>query len=97
MKHIKPLPADPNQTELFALVWLKTKTPFRLRVNDLFRTEGRLCRVIRVTECAAVIVMNRPPREFKTRFDRPVRFEQPPVTFRVSPNAEVEILNRKSK
>jgi hypothetical protein len=52
--------------------------------------------VIRVTECAAVVLMNRPDRVFTTRFDRPVKFHQPPVLFRVSPNAVVEILNRKS-
>lgn len=97
MERSKSTIAAPNQTELFGILWLQPQHTFRLRVNDLFRSDGRLCRVIRVTECAAVIVMNRPAREFKTRFDRPVRFEQPPAIFRVSPNAEVEILNRKSK
>jgi hypothetical protein len=41
--------------------------------------------------------MNRQPRVFKTRFDKPVRFEQPPAMFRISPQAEVEILNRKGR
>lgn len=97
MKHTKQAVPNVNQPELFGIVWLTPTHAFRLRVNDLFRSDGRLCRVIRVTECAAVIVMNRPAREFKTRFDRPVRFEQPPAIFRVSPNAEVQILNRRTK
>ena len=89
--------SSPNQTELFGIVWLKPEQPFRLRVNDMFKTDGRLCRVIRVTECAAVVVMNRPLRVFKTRFDKPVKFQPPPATFRISPNSEIEILYRKKK
>jgi hypothetical protein len=48
-----------------------------------------------VNDCAAVVIMNRPVREFKTRFDKPVRFQPPPKITRMSPNAEVEILNRR--
>ncbi len=40
--------------------------------------------------------MNRPIREFTTRFDKPVRFQPPPAIFRISPDSEVEILNRKT-
>jgi hypothetical protein len=87
---------NPNQTELFAVVWFKPEQPFRLRVNDLFRTDGRLCRVIRVNECCAVVLMNKPERVFSTRFDKPVKFRQPPALFQISPNSEVQILNRKS-
>ena len=50
---------------------------------------------MRVNECAAVVMMNRPTREFKTRFDKPVRFTPPPATFRISPDSAVEILNLK--
>jgi hypothetical protein len=85
-----------QQAELFGLASQTTEHPFRLRVNDIVRIDGKLCRVIRVTECAAVVLMNRPPREFKTRFDRQVRFQPRPAMFRISPNAEVEVLtNRK--
>ena len=87
---------DPNQTE-FGIIWQLARHPFRLRVGDVIRFEGRLCRVIRVNECAAVVIMNRPIRAFKTRFDKPVRFQPPPALFRISPNAEAEILNPKSK
>jgi hypothetical protein len=38
-----------------------------------------LCRVIRINECAAVVIMNRPVRDFKTRFDKPVRLQPPDV------------------
>ena len=84
-----------EQAELFGLIWQPFKQPFRLRVNDLLRINGRLCLVIRVNECAAVVLMNRPVREFTTRFDKPVRFQPPPTMFRISPNSEVEILNPK--
>ena len=86
---------DPAQAELFGILWRQLQHPFRLRAGDVIRSGNKLCRVIRVTECAAVVLMNRPTREFKTRFDRPVRFTPPPTTFRISPNAETEILNRK--
>ena len=36
-------------------------------------------RVIRINECAAVVIMNRPVRDFKTRFDKPVRLQPPDV------------------
>jgi len=89
MKHIA------EQSELFGLV-LERRHPFRLRANDVIRFDGKLCWVIRVNECAAVVLMNRPIREFSTRFDKPVRFQPPPVTFRISVNTETEILNRKA-
>jgi hypothetical protein len=91
MKRPKLYFNDPNQNRLPLLLPVY---PFRLRAGDVIRTSGRLARVIRVTECAAVILMNRPVREFKTRFDKPVRFTPPPVTFRISSQSEVEILNR---
>jgi hypothetical protein len=87
---------DPNQIEL-GIIWRRLNHPFRLRAGDVIRFSGRLCYVIRVNECAAVVLMNRPVREFKTRFDRPVRFQPPPALFRISPNSESEILNRKVK
>jgi hypothetical protein len=85
---------DPNQIE-FGIIWQTLNHPFRLRAGDVIRFNGRLCRVIRVNECAAVVIMNRPVRDFKTRFDKPVRFQPPPAMFRISPQSEVPILNRK--
>lgn len=85
---------DPNQIE-FGIIWRRLNRPFRLSAGDVIRFNGRLCRVIHVSECAAVVVMNRPVRDFKTRFDKPVRFHPPPARFRISPQSEVTILNRK--
>ena len=85
---------DPNQTE-FGIIWNLSPDPFRLRAGDVIRFNNQLCRVIRVNECAAVVIMNRPVRDFRTRFDQPVRFQPPPVWFRISPQSEVKILNRR--
>ena len=84
----------PVQGELFALCW-ERPDPLRLRVNDVVRIDGRLGLVIRVNDCAAVVLMHRPAREFTTRFDKPVRFKQSPMTFRISTYSVTEILNRK--
>ncbi len=93
MKHTKRHFSAPNQTELVGIIWQALAHPFRLHAGDVFQLDNRLCRVVRVNDCAAVVLMNRPVREFKTRFDKPVRFKQPPAVFRISPNAEVKILN----
>src|SRR5258706_8322434 len=87
---------DPNQKE-FGIIWQIAAYPFRLRAGDLFRFDGRLCRVLRVNYSSAVVIMNRPVRVFKTRFDKPVRFQPPPAQFYISPNSEVSVLNRKEK
>ena len=88
---------DPAQAEFVAILWQPLQHPFRLHAGDVIRLDGRLCRVMRVNECAAVVTMNRPMRVFKTRFDKPVRFQPPPATFRISPQSEVEILNPRRK
>jgi hypothetical protein len=93
MKPSKRRFADPNQTEFVGILWQPLAHPFRLQAGDVFRFDNRLCRVLRVNECAAVVLINRPVRNFKTRFDKPVRFHPPPATFRISPSSEVEILN----
>ena len=85
-----------EQGELFGLV-LERRYPFRLRTNDIVRIGGRLGLIIRVNECAAVVLMNRRAREFSTRFDKRVRIQPSPVTFRISVNSETEILNRKAR
>ncbi len=96
---IKPPPAknrnghNPNQAE-FGIIWQLAAYPFRLRAGDVFLYEGRLCRVVRVNYSCAVVTMNRPVRDFKTRFDKPVRFQPPPRRFYISPDSEVTVLNR---
>jgi|SRR5580704_176422 hypothetical protein len=97
MKRRKRSHSNNGQTELFGLIWWRFENRFRLRAGDVIRYDGRLCRVLRVNDCAAVVIMNRPLREFTTRFDKPVRFQPKPAMFRICPNSEVEILNRKSK
>jgi hypothetical protein len=86
---------DPAQTKFVGLIWKPFNHPFRLRAGDVIRYGDRLCRVIRVNECAAVVIMNQPVRRFKTRFDKPVSFQPPPAMFRICSNSDVEILNRK--
>jgi hypothetical protein len=85
---------DPDQSE-FGIIWRLPEYPFKLRAGDVIRLNERLCRVIRVNECSAVIIMNRRARAFKTRFDKLVRFQQSPKLFRISPHSELPILNRK--
>ena len=94
MKNKRKL-CDPAQAEFVGIIWHPLQHSFRLHAGDVIRYDGRLCRVLRVNESAAVVLMNRPVREFKTRFDKPVRFPPAPAVFRISPESEVEILNLK--
>ena len=86
---------DPNQIE-FGITWRSLQHPFRLRAGDVIRFDNRLCRIIRVNDCSALVTMNRPVREFTTRFDKVVCFQPKPAIFRISPDSEVEVLNRKA-
>jgi hypothetical protein len=67
---------------------------FRLRAGDLVVLDGQPCRVIRVSESSAVVAVNKPPREFVTRFDVRVRIQPKPALVRISPNSQIPILNR---
>ena len=86
--------AGARQSELIGLKWHPTTHPFRLRVNDVVRVGRVLGRVIRVSDCSAVVLVNRPARTFTTRFDKRVRLQPSPRTIRISVNSEIEILNR---
>jgi hypothetical protein len=97
MKRKRQCHPDPAQAEMFGVIWREFNYPFRLRANDIIRIDGRLCLVVRVNDCAAVVLMNKPVREFTTRFDKKVRFQAKPALFRICSNSEVEILNRKVK
>ena len=72
---------DPAQIEFVGIIWQSLQHPFRLHAGDVFRLDDRLCHVVRVSENAAVVIMNRPVRDFKTRFDKPVRFQPPPQNY----------------
>ena len=90
--------ANKNQPEFFDIVGLTSEThPFRLRAGDVIRYEGRLARIVRVNDCAAVVVMNRPARQFETRFRGTVKFQPSPASFRISPQSECKILNPSRK
>lgn len=85
---------DPNQNE-FGIIRELSAYPYKLRAGDVFKFNERLCRVVRVNYSSAVVIMSLPVREFKTRFDKPVRFQPPPKRFYISPDSEVTVLNRK--
>ena len=93
MKRTKRNLPDPAQAEFVGIILQRLAHPFRLHAGDVIRLENRLCRVVRVNHCAAVILMNRPARVFKTRFDKPVRFQPKPALVRISPHSEIPILN----
>lgn len=98
MKRTKRIPSDKHQTEFFGIVWLTSAThPYRLRAGDFIRYEGKLARIVRVNDCAATVIMNRPVRQFETRFRGTVKFQPAPAIAHISPQSECEILNRKIK
>jgi len=67
---------------------------FRLQAGDIIKFDGEPCRVVRVTESAAVIAIRKPARQFTTLAGKAVKFQPSPKRVWISPNAEVEILNR---
>ena len=69
-------------------------TLHRLRAGDLIRLDRKDCRVLRVSDCCAVVAVTRPPREFTTLFGVRVRIQPKPALVRISPDSEVPILNR---
>ncbi len=86
-----------DQGELFGLIWRPYQQKYRLRANDLIRLGNRLALVIRVNDCAAVVLISQSARKFKTRWDKEVQFQPPPAVVRISVNSEMEILNRKAE
>ena len=67
---------------------------FRLQPGDIIKWDGEPCRVVRVNESAAVIAIRKPVREFQTLAGKNVKFQPSPKHVWISPNSEVEILNR---
>ena len=67
---------------------------FRLRPGDIIKQNGQPCRVVRVTDCSAVVEVKRPARDFQTRFGVPVHLQPKPALVRIDPNSDTEILNR---
>ena len=73
---------------------LKLASPFRLRAGDVIQFENRPCTVLRVGDCAAVIAVAKPPKEFTTLFGVRVRIQPKPALVRISSNSECPILKR---
>ena len=67
---------------------------FYLRAGDLIEYAGQRCRVIRVSDCAAVVAVTRPPRQFTTLAGKTVRLQPAPKLERISPDSPLPILNR---
>jgi len=67
---------------------------YTLRAGDVVEYCGQPCRVIRVSESSAVIMVARPARTITPRFGKPVTIQPAPKLERISPNAEIPILNR---
>lgn len=88
---------NPDQGELFGIIWRPYQRCSRLHANDVIVLGGRLCLVLRVNDCAAVVLINQSARKFKTRWDREVQFQPPPATVRISTNSEVEIIKPPEK
>jgi hypothetical protein len=73
---------------------MNTPYPFRLRDGDTVQLDGQPCKVVRVTDCSAVVAVTRPPREFTTLSGVVVKLQPKPVLVRISPQSEIPILNR---
>jgi hypothetical protein len=67
---------------------------YTLRAGDLVQYAGQPCRVIRVSESAALIEVIQKPRTITPRFGQPVTIQPRPKLERISPNSEIPILNR---
>ena len=67
---------------------------YTLRTGDIVQYAGQPCRVIRVSESAAVVAVVQKPRTIKPRFGQPVTIHPAPKLERISPQSEIEILNR---
>jgi len=67
---------------------------FRLRSGDIIDYQGQPCPIVRVTDCSAVVAIQRPARDFTTLFGKRVHIQPKPALVRISPNSEIPILNR---
>ena len=70
------------------------KNSYTLRPGDLVEYAGQHCRVIRVSESAAVVAVIQKPRTITPRFGKPVTIQPKPKLERISANSEIPILNR---
>ena len=71
--------------------------PYRLRAGDVVLYEGRACPVMRVGDCAAVIAVNKPAKQFTTIWGVTVRIKPKPALVRISSNSLCPILKRRGQ
>ena len=69
-------------------------SPFYLRAGDIVRFNGQPCQILSVNDCSAVVAVPRDPRTFTTIMGKTVTIQPSPKLERISPNSEIEILNR---
>jgi hypothetical protein len=67
---------------------------YTLRAGDVVRYAGQNCRIIRVSDCAAMVAVVKKPRTITPRFGQPVTIQPRPKLERISPQSEIPILNR---
>ena len=75
----------------------KIASPYRLRAGDVVLFQNRACPVLRVSDCAAVIAVNKPARQFTTIWGKTVRIKPKPALVRISSNALCPILKRRGQ
>ena len=76
---------------------LRVSSQFRLRTGDFVYLNKRICPVLRVNDCAAIVEIAQPSREFTTIFGKQVRLKPKPRLVRISANADIPILKRAKK
>jgi hypothetical protein len=69
---------------------------YTLRAGDLVQYAGQPCRVVRVSESAALVEVIQKPRTITPRFGKPVTIQPRPRLERISPNSEIPILKREA-
>ena len=61
---------------------------YTLRPGDFVEYAGQRCRVVRVSESAAVVAVIQKPRTITPRFGKPVTIQPRPKLERISPNSD---------
>jgi hypothetical protein len=88
------LAAEAAQAALFTNKKPTMKNSSRLHAGDVVAYAGQPCRVVRVTESAAVVAVAQKPRTITPRFGQPVTIQPRPKLERISAQSEIPILNR---
>lgn len=97
MKRLNYLSPEQAEFRLPSLnAGLKIASQLRLRAGDFILLENRICPVLRVSDCAAVVALAQPCREFTTIFGKRVRIQGKAKLVRISANSDVPILNRRN-